>query len=286
MTENNCRYSGDRDQAIVSYLYSDDGGFDLAERAAFDAHLATCDCCRSELAAFEGVRASLGRWSPPTLRPENSLSYGAASREARAAGDEAASGLPLVPSHQPPTTSHGSWWREIPAWAQVAAALLCLAVGAGIANLEVRYDANGLQVRTGWMAVAPATQNSVAAARSAGNDAPWRAELTALEQRLRADLRQPSANVTGNPANPGNPANSDVLRRVRSIVDESERRQQTELALRLAEAVREVNAQRQADLVRIDRNIGAMQNNTGREMLRQRNEMLNYVSLRTSQRPQ
>ena len=133
MTENICRYSGDRDQAIVSYLYGDDGGFDPAERAAFDAHLATCDRCRTELAAFEGVRASLGRWSPPSLRAELHLG-----------------GQPPAASRQP-----RSWWREIPAWAQVAAALLCLGVGAGIANLDVRYDANGLQVRTGWSAVAP-----------------------------------------------------------------------------------------------------------------------------------
>ena len=85
-------------------------------------------------------------------------------------------------------------------------------------------------------------------------------------------------------ANPADALDNEALRRVRALVDESERRQQRELALRLAEAVREVNAQRQADLVRIDRNIGAMQNNTGREMLRQRNEMLNYVSFRTSSR--
>jgi hypothetical protein len=101
--------------------------------------------------------------------------------------------------------------------------------------------------------------------------------LTALEQRLRADLSQPSASAAA-----AGSSNGEALRRVRTLVDESERRQQTELALRLAEAMREVNAQRQADLVRIDRNIGAMQNNTGREMLRQRNEMLNYVSLRTA----
>jgi anti-sigma factor RsiW len=271
MTENICRYSGDRDQAIVSYLYSDDGGFDLAERAAFDAHLATCDRCRGELAAFESVRGSLGGWSPPSLRLENSLIFGSASGT----------------SHQTPVTSPGSWWREIPAWAQVAAAMLCLGVGAGIANLDVRYDANGLQVRTGWSSVAPAPVAQISQpAGSPGSEVPWRAELTALEQRLRADLRQPSPGVV-TAASPGNSLNNEALRRVRALVDESERRQQRELALRLAEAVREVNAQRQADLVRIDRNIGAMQNNTGREMLRQRNEMLNYVSLRTaSQRPQ
>ncbi len=273
MTENICRYSGDRDQAIVSYLYSDDGGFDPAERAAFDAHLATCDRCRTELAAFEGVRVSLGRWSPPSLRSENSLSFGVAG------------------SHQPAAASRPSW-REIPAWAQVAAALLCLGVGAGIANLNVRYDADGVQVRTGWLAVPPATvaqggqsaAGSVGSPGSPGSEAPWQAELAALEQRLRAELRQRSPAVV-TATSPGASIDNEALRRVRTLVEESERRQQRELALRLAEAVREINAQRQADLVRIDRNIGAMQNNTGREMLRQRNEMLNYVSIRTASRP-
>lgn len=261
MTENICRYSSDRDQAIVSYLYSDDSGFDLAERAAFDAHLATCDRCRTELAAFEEVRVSLGRWSPPEP-------------------------VGLI-SRQSPVGSRQSWWREIPAWVQVAAAMVCLGVGAAIANLDVRYDAEGLQVRTGWSTVgaAPVAETSQPITGVSRDEAPWRAELTALDERLRADLRQPPANVATNVA--ANSANPDVLRRVRALVDESDRRQQRELALRLAEAVREVNAQRQADLVRIDRNIGAMQHNTGREMLRQRNEMLNYVSLRTaSQRPQ
>jgi hypothetical protein len=160
--------------------------------------------------------------------------------------------------------------------------MLCLGLGAGIANLNVRYDANGLQVRTGWSTAVPVpvVQVNQPVAEASQDAAPWRAELTALEQRLRTDLRQ-------TPAQGANLAvNSETLRRVRALIDESERRQQTELALRLAEAVREANAQRQADLMRIDRNIGAMQNNTGREMLRQRNEMLNYVSIKTAgQRP-
>lgn len=265
MTENICRYSGDRDQAIVSYLYGDDGGLDVADRATFDAHLAACDRCRAELAAFEGVRTTLGAWSPPEF---------------------SSSGLPRRSSGNAPS---GGGWREIPAWAQAAAALLCLGVGAGIANLNVRYDANGLQVRTGWSAVAPApaAEGRQPAAGSAGdpgvNAAPWRAELTALEQRLRADLRQPSPAV----ASLANALDDETLRRIRTLVDESERRQQRELALRLAEAMREINVQRQTDLVRIDRSIGVMQNSTGREMLRQRNDMLNYVALRTAaQRPQ
>jgi hypothetical protein len=279
MTENTCRYSGDRDQAIVSHLYGDDGGFEPAERAAFDAHVATCERCRAELAAFEGVRVSLGRWSPP---------------EPVGVRSEAHKWGTAIRLKSDPAGSSGSWWREIPAWAQVAAAVLCLGVGAAIANLDVRYDASGLQMRTGWsrgVAAAAAQPGQTIAGAEPGTivSAPWRAELTALERRLRADLRQPPAPVANvaNASNPANAINNEALRRIRALVSESERRQQTELALRLAEAVREVNAQRQADLVRIDRSIGAMQNNTGREMLRQRNEMLNYVSLRTaSQRPQ
>ena len=136
--------------------------------------------------------------------------------------------------------------------------MLCLGVGAAIANLDVRYDANGLQVRTGWSTVveAPAVQPGQPIAGTGqgapGNiAAPWRAELTALEQRLRADLRQPPGPV--NPGSPGSniangaaPANpttvtsNDTLRRVRALVDESERRQQRELALRLAEAIRDI----------------------------------------------
>jgi hypothetical protein len=267
MSENVCRYAGDRDQAIVSYLYSDDGGFDLAEREAFDRHLATCSRCRAELSAFEGVRASLGRWSPPRLRSENSLAFGVTNPQGR-------------------PSSPRSWWRDIPAWAQVAAAMLCLGAGAGLANLNVRYNTDGLQVRTGWLTASPAPVADRQPTASASRDeAPWRAELTALEERLRTDLRQPPAGAAA--ASPANAASPDVLRRVQALVAEGEQREKRELALRLAEAVREMNAQRQADLVRIDRNIGAVQNDTGREMLRQRNEMLNYVSVRTAlQRPQ
>ena len=60
------------------------------------------------------------------------------------------------------------------------------------------------------------------------------------------------------------------MRRVRALIDESERRQQRELALRVAEVVRDVNAQRQADLVKIDRSLGFIQNSTSASMMKQR----------------
>jgi hypothetical protein len=251
MSEFICHYRGDRTQAIVSYLYGDDAEFDRSERSAFEGHLRNCERCREELVAFGDVRTTLGGWSPPVfesiLRPADSPER-----------------------HHAPERA---WWRAVPWWAQAAAAVLCLAAGAGLANLDVRYDANGLRLRTGWLPAASV------ATETGASGAPWRGDLTALESSLRAELKSASAaNVATAVNTAAADSNADVLRRARSLIEDSERRQQRELALRLAEAMREVTAQRQADLIRIDRNIGAMQNNTGLEILRQRNEML----LRTS----
>ena len=74
----------------------------------------------------------------------------------------------------------------------------------------------------------------------------------------------------------------EVLRRVRALLEESERKQQRELALRVAQVIRDVNAQREADLVKIDRSLGLIQNNTGVEAMKQR-ELLNYL-VRVSQK--
>ena len=123
-----CGYDGDRESALIACLYDD--GTDGPERALFEAHLFTCAICREELAALRGVRSQLARWAPP----------------------EPAIGT--IRNPQPAISNPQSampWWRQVPAWAQVAAALLFLGVSAAIANLDVRYDASGLNVRTGWM---------------------------------------------------------------------------------------------------------------------------------------
>ena len=251
MSDMNCLYPGDRDQAIVSYLYGDDAGFNREDRASFETHLTACGRCREEIAAFDSVRASLGEWSPPAF--ESMVGADEGRLRMRGAGTGRA------------------WWHEMPIWAQTAAALLFVGVAAGAANLDVRYDADGLRVRTGWLAAPGAAESGASSADATGGRVASQADLTALEERIRADVRGASAAAAAPPSD-GVPA--ETIRRVRALVAESERRQQRELALRLAEAMREVSAQRQADLVRIDRNIGAMQNSTGLEMLRQRNEML------------
>lgn len=272
MTHIYCDYAGDRDDALIAYLYDD---IDPAVRAVFDAHLTTCAACRDELSALTSVRGRLGQWLPPERSQQSTVS-----------GQQSAVGSQQT-SAQAPVIGGRAWWREIPVWAQVAAALLFLGVAAGIANVDARYDASGLSVRTGWSKRSPV--EAEVPALGAAASAPWRADLAALEAQFRSELRASNVSATaiGGAARPGRPPASldtEAMGRVRQLIDESERRQQRELALRVAEIVRDVNAQRQADLVKIDRNLGLIQNSTGVEVMRQR-ELLNYY-LRTAQRQQ
>jgi hypothetical protein len=63
---------------------------------------------------------------------------------------------------------------------------------------------------------------------------------------------------------------------VKALIDESESRQQRELALRLADVVRDFDTQRQADMLRVDENFGQLEGQTGVEVARQR-ELLNSL---------
>jgi hypothetical protein len=264
MSETVCSYPGDRDEALVTYLY--DGESDAAARAAFEAHLATCAQCASDLGALRGVRRQLARWSPP--EPEFAI------------------GSPQ--SNPQSAIRNPQWWRAIPAWAQVAAALLFLGVAAGISNLDVRYDASGLSVRTGWSkpAVAPvpaAVATSPPGTGSQMNVAATREDLAALERRLKTEFHGTQIVSTQTAAVPARAlSDAEVVRRVRALIDESEKRQQSELALRVAEVLRDVSAQRQADLVRVDRALGTVENKLGVQVLRNQQQM-NYF-IRTSQK--
>lgn len=259
MDETLCTYRENRDEALVAYLY---GEGDPAEQTAFRAHLAVCRVCRAELAGFERVRTQLAGWTPP--------------EPARLPAFQATSGPPR-------RARFLAILAEIPAWAQLAAATLFIGIAAGAANLNVRYDQNGLSIRTGWSRPATAEMSaSTTPVPTAGpqSPVPWRAEITALEQRLRAELR-PATTTSAPPASMS--VSDDVIRRMQTLIDQSERRQQRELALRVGQLLRDVQAQRQADLVRIDRTLGFIQTDTGAEVLRQR-RLLNDLAVQVSQR--
>jgi hypothetical protein len=53
-----------------------------------------------------------------------------------------------------------------------------------------------------------------------------------------------------------------LLQRVRAMIDQSEQRQQRELALRLSQVAREVDAQHQVDIVKIQEDMGRQQDAT------------------------
>src|SRR5262245_507891 len=262
-----CGYTADRDETLVAYLY---GEIDPAQRSAFEAHIATCDRCRHELVEMQGLRDQLQDWKVPETRPIN--------RDLHSQLLEAA-----------PVRRISAWklLREIPAWAQVAAALLVLGVSAGMANLTVRYDDSGLTIRTGWshtptggpVDAGNAPEHSGAAVNASAT--PWRADLTALETRLKTEFHvSPEGAATRTVISS---ADSELLRQVRTLIRESERKQQNELALRIAEVIREFDSKRGTDLVNINQTLRAMQSNTGIEVLKQREALsrLDYL-VRTS----
>lgn len=246
---------------LVAYVY---GECEASERLQVDAHLAGCQSCAAEVAGLGGVRQALAEWTPPAVA--------GSFRIVREEEQTAAPATVLRPAR---------WWqRPAPAWARAAAAVLLLSAGAGMANLDVRYGSDGLSVRTGWRHAAPppspAAQASVAPASPA---TPWHADLAALGQQLRGEFGTglQSVRVAAQPA--ARAAGLDerqVMARVRALIDESEQRQQRELAYRVAQVQGEIGVQRRADLLRVQQGFGQLQGQTGAEVAQQR-QLLNYL---------
>jgi hypothetical protein len=247
------RFTCDDREALVAYVYDE---VDAELGAAITTHQASCAACEADVAGLGGVRRALGLWTPPA--PPLRFSIVADTEASR------------------PTRSG---WQAVPYWAQVAAATLALAVGAAVANVQVRHDAGGWTMSTGWM-----TPRVAPAAAAAPGSAEWQPALAALEESLRREFAA-SHTVDAAPAAVAASTSIDqtTVARVRTLIQESERRQQQELALRLTQFGRDLDLQRRADLVRIDQGIGSLEGRTGAEVARQR-EMLNYI-VRAGMRP-
>lgn len=268
MSDRFCSYEDRRDDVLISYLYDE---IDPVLRDAFERHLPACPACRTELDALGGVREGLAMWADPDV------AEGVGGRTSR-------STLRLA-DVAPPTSSGWRVLAEAPVWMQAAAAMLVVAASLGLANINLTVSKSGVSVTTGWMTAAAPAAQVVSAEPKAAAPAPvaatapdeaWRAELTALETRLRSEIKaQPaSSTVVAD--------DEALLKRVRVLMQESERRQQSELALRVAEVAREAQVQRQADLVRIDRSLGVIQNRTGVEVMRTQ-QQLNSLAQRVSE---
>ena len=129
----------DDKETLVAYLY---GEIDPGAKRDLEAHLRRCAACSDEVLALQSVRRDLDSWVPPM--PDLGFT------------------IVRQPVAQPAPVLTSSRWsavRTLPVWAQAAAAVLVLGIGAGLANVQVRYGNGGLLVTTGWMtpAAPPAT---------------------------------------------------------------------------------------------------------------------------------
>ena len=225
---------------LVAFLYDE---CETVERQRVEAHLEVCAACRAEVEALTGLRGRLAGWAAPEPAPDFRVVPAAAAVTRRV-------------------------WPAARGWALAAAAMFLLAIGVGVANVEIRYGPDGLVVRTGWVAA-----DGVDAVASA-DDMPWRTDLAALESALREEMA--GATPRGPGAVSDGTGESEVLARVHRLIEESERRQQRDLALRFAQLMGESEAQRQADLLRIEQQVGQLQGLSEAEVV-QHNEIMDYL---------
>jgi anti-sigma factor RsiW len=235
-------------ELLIAYVYEDISDMD---RVRFERHLRECAACRGEIAAIGTVRQDLATWDPPQPNLDFRVTQG----------------------RRP---SWRAWWT--PAFGLAAAAVLVLAAAAAVANVEVSYGQNGFAVRAGWnRAAAPVANTSVDLA--AGTRA-------SIERTTVADfdrrLRQLEAASHGSPVRevsvvPGaRLSDTEMLHRVRDLLAQSESRQQQELALRIGQVIRDIEAQRVADLTRIQQGLGRIDAMTTQEAAAHR-DLANYI---------
>jgi anti-sigma factor RsiW len=208
-------------ELLLAYLYDE---LAASDRQAFDRHLASCAECREEADGLRGTRAHLMSWAPP----------------------EPDLGFQIVRSARPIAPPARSW-RPMPAWGLAAAAVLTLAVSAGIANIEIRNGSDGLVVRTGWNRGAAAVATApvvLSAGPSAADVQRVEARLKDLEGRLAA--RQAATLVPVSRM-----SDAELVRLVRQMVSDSEQRQQVVLARQILQVNHDTETARRADIDRL-----------------------------------
>ena len=243
--------------ALVGYMY---GECEPAERRAIDQHLAVCPACAAELEALGATRIQLAAWTPP----------------------EAQLGFRMV-SDAPPSNvvRPPRWWAQpVPAWAQAAAAAVIFASGLSL-GVWRGTSSDGTASVGNSSATAAATLTPAGAVANLASAS----DLAALEQRLRSEmaLLRASAPSAAGASRTASVSEADILARVRTLIDESEQRQQRELALRTAQVVRDFDSQRRVDLQNVRSIVGQVEGSTGAEIARQQ-QTLQYLMRVSEQR--
>jgi anti-sigma factor RsiW len=233
----------DNHDALLDYLYEEG---DPAERLKIARHLQTCAACSVAVLEFQTVRGMLSEWRPPASQL----------------------GFRIV-QDQPSPTPRQAWWApssRLGAWAQAAAAVLLFAAGVAVSQLNFNYADGALTV-----GARPAEMNVPAMRNASIELVP---EVGSSLSRATTEPVAPSA------TNTNNTDIEQLLQRVRSMIEQSELRQQRELALRLSQVAREVDTQHRADLLRIQQNLGQFEMQTGAQ-IDQQQQIMDYL-VRTS----
>lgn len=238
----------DKEQ-LVGYLYDE---LNATDRRAFEAHLATCAACRTEVAGLRRTRQHLTTWAPP--EPEFTFHIvrgGAVTPPAR------------------------RWFGFVPRWGMAAAAtVLLLAGAAAIANVELRYGPGGFVVRTGWAdAAAPVSAGPAVptpAAATAVSSEQLKAVVQALEHRLLELERAQSTQTVKASATMQAGITAPELRK---ILTQNEARQREETNLQLAQMWKDFSAARVSDFTRMQDVVGRAQGVTNQQLRQHRDSI-------------
>jgi hypothetical protein len=166
--------------------------------------------------------------------------------------------------------------RLAPAFSFAAAAALVLAAAAAIANVEVRYDASGMTVRTGW----GRGETPAGAPQNVPQNAPVTAaaDTTDLERRLE-QIESRLASPSAAPAAVAAPRTSDaeILRQVRELITQAESRQRLALAQGLLQVLNDVDRARRADLAMFEQGNYQHQRLTNAELQQTRDIVSQFI---------
>jgi hypothetical protein len=141
--------------------------------------------------------------------------------------------------------------------------------GMAVSQLGVEYGHGSLTLRTRSAAPAGAVRNASIQLPASADSAESGSSRAATDDRTATDEVGSGSSRAATVSRTTTDDTEQLLQRVRAMIDQSETRQQRELALRLSQVAGEVDTQHQADLLRIQQNFGEQQ------------EMMDYL-VRTS----
>lgn len=224
-------------EQLIAYLYDEASA---SERKSTEAHLQTCETCREELRAFRDVRQDLLAWDVPAHESV---------------------WTPFVTTRTQPV------WRQMPAWAMAAAAMLVFGLGiaGGFAGraLASRGDAPA-QVAQVQPMTPPANVTPAASLE----------ELRALQSRMNELEHAASARtVSAAPVSTSASSDAAILAKVEQLIRESEGRVNHKTTQKVLSIISDMNNLRLADRAVLTQQISDLQERTNGNILAVKNSM-------------